>query len=67
MKLLKSSSGEDAWQMLDDLYNEEKNFERLLAHLEKIASALDIEYMDGDFPIGEVLRKLEEYKKHYYA
>ncbi len=39
-----------------------ENFERLLKHLEKIAKAMDIEYMDGDFPIEDVLEKIYGYE-----
>jgi hypothetical protein len=51
---------ESAQKTLTDLKNAEMNFDRLLKHLEKIAEHLDIEYMDGDFPINEVLQKYDD-------
>jgi hypothetical protein len=58
-KLIKGSSGEDAWAILKDLEFAEQNRDRFWNHLDRIVYALNIAWWDGDFPIDEVFEKIK--------
>jgi hypothetical protein len=59
---------EDLEKLLTDtgnkLYWAEENSNRFLAHLEAVAAYLNVEFIDGDFPLEEIKTAILEYRWH---
>ena len=51
---------DDVCEILMDLKNMEDNNKRFLTHLDQIVATCDISWWDGDFPIEEVLERINK-------